>query len=280
MQHTSSCKNCGFNLVGKFCSNCGEKVYTEKDKTIKSIFHEVVHFFTHFDGSFLTTLKTVFTSPGKFSADYCSGNRKKYFKPVSFFFVIVILYLLFPRFQGLNMRLGTYVDKAYNFTWVSVPLVKAKMKAHQATYVDVAKEYDHKSSSISKIGLFFIIPLSAGFALLLFFRTRKYFFDHFIISLEVSAIFIALHFLIVPFISFIAELINKDWVRFFADGNYWLEYFLVTLYLFIVSVAFKRFYNEKWIWIIPKSLVYLFIFNFIVLYVYRLIVLVVTLLLI
>ncbi len=280
MENISTCKNCGFHLSGKFCSNCGEKLYTEKDKTIKSIFKEVLHFLTHFDGIFLTTVKTVFTRPGKLSADYCNGTRKKYFKPVSFFFVLVILYLLFPRFQGLNMRLDTYVDKVYGFTWASVPLVKAKMKAHQAEYVEVAKEYDHKSSSISKIGLFLIIPLSAGFALLLFFRTRKCFFDHFIISLEVSAIFIALHFLIVPFISFIAGLINKDWVHFFGDDNHWLEFFLVAVYLFIVSVAFKRFYAEKWIWIIPKALVYLFIFNFIVLYVYRLIVLVVTLLLI
>lgn len=280
MENTPNCKNCGFLLSGKFCSNCGEKLYTEKDKTIKSIFKEVLHFFTHFEGSFLTTLKTVVSNPGKFSADYCSGIRKKYFKPVSFFFVLVILYLLFPRFQGLNMRLDTYVDKAYGFTWASVPLVRAKMKSHNVKYAEVSKEYGHKSASISKIGLFFLIPLGATFILLLFFNTKKYFFDHFILSLELSALFVALHFLALPFISFIAELINKDWMRFFQDDNYWLQYFLIASDLIIISVAFKKFYSQKWIWTIPKAFIYLAIFDLIILYVYRLIVLVATLLLI
>ncbi len=216
----TTCKNCGNQFTGKFCNKCGEKVYTQHDKSVVHFFEEGIHFITHFEGTFLTTLKTVFTKPGKFSLEYCNGLRKKYFKPVSLFLLLVVLYLLFPRFAGLNMKLDTYATNQYSFTWMSIPLIKEKLNAKDIKYKELAKLYDSKSASVSKIGLFFILPLAAAVLLLLFFNTKKYDFDHFIVSLELCSIFIALHFLIIPFISFLAELINKNWTSFFWDDNY------------------------------------------------------------
>lgn len=274
------CKNCGNQFAGSYCNQCGEKVYTHHDKSIGHIFEEGFHFLTHFEGSFLTTLKTVFTKPGKFSLDYCNGIRKKYFKPISLFLILVVLYLLFPRFEGLNMKLNTYVTDVYDFTWASVPLIKAKMKQKNVKYEEIAKLYDAKSSSVSKISLLFLIPLSAAFIYLLFFTSHKYFFDHFILSLELSSIFIALHYLIIPFFSFIAESINKNWVSFFWDSNYWLGYAMLVIDFAIVCIAFKRFYRQKWIWIGPKAALYIYVYGEFIFYLYQLLVLVVTLMLI
>ncbi|MEO7394541.1 MAG: DUF3667 domain-containing protein [Chitinophagaceae bacterium] len=274
------CKNCGNEFAGNYCNACGEKVYNEEHKKISHLVEEVIHFVTHFEGSLFRTIKTVFTSPGKFSLDYCNGIRKKYFKPVSFFFVFVVLYLLFPRYHGLNMKLESYVDKQYGFTGVSVPLAKGKMKSRQVTFPELAKHYNSKSASVSKIGLFLIIPLAACLILFLFFSTKKSFFDHFIISLELSSLFIAIHFLIIPFLSFITEMINRKWSTFFRDDNYWLEIITVLLNLTITSIAFKKFYVQKWGWVIVKAIIYIFIFNFFILYVYRLLVLLFTMMLI
>jgi len=279
MEKSIPCKNCGNYFSGKFCNACGEKVYTSHDKSMAHIFEEGLHFITHFEGSFLTTLKTIITKPGKFSMDYCNGIRKKYFKPVSLFLLLIVLYLLFPRFQGLNMKLDTYATDKYGFTWVSVPLIKAKKEKKAVEYRELAVIYDAKSSSVSKIALFFIIPIAAAIVLLLFFNIRKYYFDHLILSFELSAFYIALHFLLVPFLSFIAEWINKEWMQFFWDDNLWLTWFQVLLDLMFVSAAFKRFYGQKWIWIIPKALIYTFLFQVLVIYLYRLLVLVVTLML-
>ncbi len=273
------CKNCGNGFSGKFCNACGEKVYSSNDKSIVHIFTEGFHFLTHFEGSFFRTVKTIFTKPGKFSLDYSSGLRKKYFKPVSLFLLFIVMYLLFPRFQGLNMKLDTYASEKYGFTWASAPLIKAKKESIAVEYRELAVIYDAKSSAVSKIALFFIIPFAAAIVLLLFFNTKKYFFDHLILSLELSSFYIAAHFLIIPFLSFIAEWINKEWVRFFWDENIWLTLFQVLLDVVFTSVAFKRFYGQKWGWIIPKALVYTFLFQVLVIYLYRLLVLVVTLML-
>src|SRR5687768_6645997 len=109
---TISCKNCGNHFSGKFCNNCGEKVITGHDKSVLHLVDEGFHFLTHFEGKFFTTLRTMFSKPGLLSLDYCNGIRKRYYKPVSFFLLLVILYLLFPMFQGLNMTLSSHMTQS------------------------------------------------------------------------------------------------------------------------------------------------------------------------
>lgn len=271
-----TCKNCGHIFTGNYCNNCGEKVFSPHDKSVYHIVEELFHFFTHFEGAFLTTLKVIITKPGKFSLDYCNGIRKKYFKPVSLFLLLVILYLLFPKFQGLNMRLDTYATEAYGFTWISHPLIKKKMQQSNATYRVIADRYDAKSPAISKITLFSLIPLAAVLLALLYFYKRKPLFDHFILSIELSAAFIALHYLIIPFIAFITTSIHQPWERFFWDGNAWLTYTEIALDMLFISIAQKRFYGSKWFITLPTAFIYLFVFGEWIYYAYRLLVLYLT----
>jgi hypothetical protein len=101
--------------------------------------------------------------------------------------------------------------------------------------------------------------------------------DIFNLSIELSSIFIALHFLLLPLLVFIIVLINANWVRFFSDDNYWLELLVISTDLLILSAAFKRFYKQKWYWTIPKAIIYFAVFGRIILYLYQVLVLVVTL---
>jgi hypothetical protein len=39
-----ACKNCGHAFEGKFCNACGEKFYTDKDKSVKHLLEEAFHF--------------------------------------------------------------------------------------------------------------------------------------------------------------------------------------------------------------------------------------------
>src|SRR5438128_2634934 len=110
-----TCKNCHNNFKGSFCNYCGEKVYTEHDKSIKHVLEEALHFVSHFEGKLLATIKSIILKPGKYSSDFCYGIRRKYYQPVSLFLLMVILYLLFPKMQGLNMRFETYVSPDYSY---------------------------------------------------------------------------------------------------------------------------------------------------------------------
>jgi hypothetical protein len=268
MQPTITCKNCGNHFHGKFCNQCGEKVYSQKDKSIENIFEEAFHFLTHFDGTFFTTLKTFFSRPGKMSREYVDGHRKKYFKPVSLFLVMVIAYLLFPRFQGLNMKFSTYVSEEYDYAWYALPVARQKIHAHHITGKELAKLYDEKSPGFAKICLLLLLPLSAIVLSVIFFTSKKYFFDHFILSTEIMAFHIFLDFLFMPFLSVLTNKFAPAYDYLFNDGT-WLWKVLFVIFGIFIAIAFRNFYKQRTWLCVLKVAVFLFVFGAGIRYVYN-----------
>lgn len=86
-----TCKNCGRINSGSYCNNCGQKLVVERI-TFHSIWHEVVHFFTHAEKGFFFTSWQLITAPGKVIRNFIEGKRKAYQKPVSYFLIWIGLY--------------------------------------------------------------------------------------------------------------------------------------------------------------------------------------------
>lgn len=240
-----TCQSCGHVYSGKFCNNCGERTFDEHSKSVVHLGEEAFHFLTHFEGSFFRTLKAVFTAPGKLSADYCNGIRKKYFKPVPFFLLIVVLYLLFPRYTGLNMPLRVYVDKTYDYHVYALPTARQKLVKYKGDEVKLMQAYDAKSAKIAKPMLFIMIP-SVGLLLWgMFFKRRTYYFDHLIYATEFNALFIAINFLLLPLLMTIVGWLAPASIHFFGDnGPVWMiTNALLGIY---AAFAFRRFYALRW----------------------------------
>ena len=265
-----NCKNCGEYFTGKYCNYCGERVYTLKDKSIKYIVEEAFHFLTHFEGNFFVTIKTIFTKPGKYSFNYCDGKRKRYFKPVSLFFVCIVLYLIFPKFQGLNMRLETYVSPEYSYAWYGRPMVQNKMKKIHATFEQVAKAYNEHSAVFSKLFLLILLPLTALVLMVLFYRSKKLYFDHFILATEFNVFMIGFGFLLFPFVVFIIQSISY---YIFKKDLYITEGLVAGISALAAGVftvtALRNFYKEKRIYAILKGIVLLFFFMSVIMNIYK-----------
>jgi len=260
MQATSPiCKNCGQPLTGNYCSNCGEKMHHENDKQLIHLLDEGFHFVTHLDGSFFTTFKTFLAKPGKYAADYCNGIRKKYFKPISFFLLLVILYLLFPFFAGLNMKFATYNSPNYKYAWYARPAALKKMETHHLTEKELADGYDKKSPAFAKFSLLLLIPMSAIVLALLFYTSRRYFFDHFILSTEIISFYIFFQFLFLPLIALLIVSISPSLVYLLSDNSWvWIiSYISLAIY---ISIAFRNFYGQKYWLSILKAIVFFFVF--------------------
>lgn len=195
-----TCKNCGNLFTGKYCNECGEKVYTEHDKKLSHVFEEAFHFITHLDSKFLKSLKYLFSKPGFISKEYCEGKRKKYFKPVSLFLIGVVIYLLFPLLQGLNISFESHLANNnimhlfYSRTWAV-----HKMSTHHWTEQQLAEKFDHLSSKFAKVLLFVMLPLTTISLSFIFRKKRRYFFDHFILTTEINTLFLFLFFYSNPF---------------------------------------------------------------------------------
>ena len=264
----STCKNCGNVFTGNYCNNCGEKVFTEHDKSIAHLVEEGFHFVTHFDGKFLTTVKAILLHPGKLSLDYCSGIQKRYFKPLSFFLLLVVLYLLFPIAQGLNMTLGNHVQASYYGNYAREQVLHLMASRH-LTEDYVIEHFHAASEKVSKLLLVLIIPVMALWARLLTYKKGRPYFDHFIFSTEMNSLLVLGGFLILPLI---VRLLL--WVVFFFTkvdffNDTWVAFILISFIIVYTFFAAKRFYKLSTLQAVLFAALFVFLYAAIVQFVYK-----------
>jgi hypothetical protein len=92
-RHEHDCLNCGAELQGKFCHNCGQENLQIKESFGHMVNHAVSDYF-HFDQQFFHTLKPLLLKPGKLTIDYMAGRRAQYLHPVKMYIFISLVYFL------------------------------------------------------------------------------------------------------------------------------------------------------------------------------------------
>lgn len=239
-----TCKSCGNTFQGKYCNRCGEKVYNDHDKSLLHFFEEGFHFITHFEGTFFITLKTIFTRPGQLSADYCDGQRRKYFKPVSFFLLLVVLYLIFPFFVGLNMPLSGHLSQPTYGAYAQERVMHYLAEHPGVTKIQLAQLFAAKSEKTSKILLFSIIPACALLFWTLNFRRRPYYFDHLIFATEFNSAYLMVVFFITPLLLTIFNYVahtffHQNWPL----GEAFIALCMYSFLAFFLAKASKTFYG-------------------------------------
>lgn len=305
---TNSCKNCGNRFQGNYCNRCGEKIYTDHDKSILHFFEDALHFITHFEGTFFNTLKAIFSQPGRLSSDYCDGLRKKYFKPLPFFMLLVVLYLIFPLFTGLNMPFSYYLQK--NSYAAKVTTAKSGINIDSALSVinqseeqqNIVNEQDvfvyqtkamntliesneklsaiehnfnKKSEKISKILLIILLPLTALVLWLLSLRKRRYFFDHLVLATELNSFYLLFSFFILPLLlTLFYKLLPASITKTVGDTA--VGFFAYLVVASFAAKAFRLFYRDRWWWAILKSLLLAIAHYFIVQLIYKFILFAIT----
>jgi hypothetical protein len=104
-----NCLNCETELIGKFCSNCGQKSDTHRITLKHFLFHDILHGVWHIEKGILFTIKEALIRPGKAAIDYISGKRISYY---NIFYLILLLI-------GLNIFLKHQYDVILNEPQVS-----------------------------------------------------------------------------------------------------------------------------------------------------------------
>ena len=136
----SYCLNCGSEVSGKYCHNCGQKTNVSRIN-LKILLEEIGHVFTHIEHYFLYTTKAFIVIPGKTSLEYLKGKRKKYQKPVSFFIIWAGLYVLTHNFiiaqfhynasnsflaaQTVQEKANEYLRTHYTFVFLPILFVSS-----------------------------------------------------------------------------------------------------------------------------------------------------------
>jgi hypothetical protein len=262
----NKCKNCESMLQGRFCSNCGQKVYNERDKSLGKISEEVFHFMTHFDGKLINTLKTIYQNPGKFSLDYSNGIRQKYYKPISLYLLIVVVYLLFPLVGGMNMEMKYYKTTPIVGEYISKQIENKSLEKNLSEEL-LSEKFNEKSKNTSKVLLLLLIPLAIPLLYLLYFNRNRYVFDNIILLTEINIFFLLTIYILIP-------LFSLPFLHFFntsLDEGVFVPISVVIFGLFCIILLHNVFKEKLWVSVL-KGVIFTLLFLPITINLYRIIV--------
>ena len=95
------CLNCGAELTGPYCRQCGQKARVRR--SVGAIVHDIVHGVLHLDGKFWRTLPLLVWRPGDLTRRYVHGERAKFVSPMAMFLFSVFLMFAVLSIYGVSL---------------------------------------------------------------------------------------------------------------------------------------------------------------------------------
>jgi hypothetical protein len=131
----TKCLNCEETVIHHYCSHCGQKSDTKRIDW-HYLIHDVPHSVFHLDKGFLPTLIGMIIRPGEVIQQYLDGKRARYFRPLTYLFILGTLAGLIYLNAPMNLEIAKNQDtkelmsniqkllgKYYNiFTVAMIPL--------------------------------------------------------------------------------------------------------------------------------------------------------------
>ena len=94
------CLNCGTELVGQHCHNCGQRAHLHR--TIGAFMHDLLHGALHLDGKTWRTLPMLVLRPGELTRRYINGERARFVSPMALFLFSIFLMFAVLQIAGIS----------------------------------------------------------------------------------------------------------------------------------------------------------------------------------
>ena len=271
------CKSCNASFAGKYCNACGEKVLDEHERSIRYFLGQLVNAITFADTKFLKTVKLLFTRPGFLALEYVDGRRNLYTKPIALFFIINILYFLFPGVDTFNSTLHSQLN-GQRYSGFAQEMFDQKLAEDDRSKEVLTVAYNKKSTEISK-SILLLFAFLFSFPLVVIFPGKKqFYFNHLIFSINFTSFLILGMFFVAIYLMYavvyLLGIAGVDVSGFNINNGYITGATLLILlgYLFF---ALRTFYQQK-SWIIAIKALFVVLSIFLVLIAYRFILFLIT----
>jgi flagellar basal body-associated protein FliL len=91
---SKDCLNCGIEVAGRFCQQCGQENVEVKESFFQLLRH-FIEDLTHFDGKLWKTVKLLLFKPGSLTKLYIEGKRASYIHPIRMYIFVSAVFFLF-----------------------------------------------------------------------------------------------------------------------------------------------------------------------------------------
>lgn len=246
LTHQHTCKSCGNTFVGLYCNLCGEKIIEPKDRKLKSFLGKVIIATSIVDNKFLKSLWLTISNPGFLSREYVDGRRVNYMRPLQMFFILNLIYFLFPVLQLFNSSFYTQTHILPHHK-IALQIVKEKIKHDKINEQGLEMLYNDKTKSLAKLLVVVFVLLASLPLSLIFHRKNRFFTDHVALAVELTSFNLAVNAVL---LSVLLWIISKLLQLSHAPGGIYLNdatltgVFVATNLYFLFRAA-RAFYFQK-----------------------------------
>jgi len=295
-----ACANCGAALRGEYCAACGQKRFVDADRRFGNVVRQFLVAATDLDGRFWGTIGALLFQPGRLSRDYIEGRRARWMSPMAVFLLVNLVYFIsalqsdfatpfeweVPGRIALEARdPGTVsagdVERLSErpgpvHSRFTAPLVERRVHERDAAtraasagqrgydYRDYGRAYEDKVPEISKAMAIVHVPFLALALLVVLWRRRYYWAEHFIVALHIVAFYMATILVLGHGAGLVERLAPPaDW------HNALLNWSIRVVVMAYIVIALRRAYAIGWMWSTAAALGLIGAYILVNLHVYR-----------
>ncbi|MFK8055727.1 MAG: DUF3667 domain-containing protein [Saprospiraceae bacterium] len=245
------CLNCNAVAQGDYCYDCGQRLRDNSDRSLSQLAGEFLGNIFFLDNRFFLSMWYLLRYPGRMTAEFLEGKRKKFISPVTLFLFFNLIYFFASPLTDFSIAFKDQVfHQPYSGEWT---LDWARLKLQNLGLDETAYSsiFQNTSDTISKSVMIINIPVLAIFVFLMAFKKRRFYYDSLIYSFHFFALFLASWIMITPAMT-VASILAGSNSPIASEIAYQLFAFGIPTIYAILSM--KKFLNIKWYWAIPTGL--------------------------
>lgn len=241
-EHT--CKSCGNNFLGLYCNLCGEKVIEPTDRKFSNFLNTVLISTTVLDNKFIKSLWLIIMNPGFLSSEYVNGRRIRYMRPLQVFFILNLVYFLFPVLQMFNATLQTQLHVLPHQLAQRIVVDKINQESMNLRAFEMI--YDNKTTELAKLLVVIFIILASIPLSLIFSKKNRFFTDHVALAVELTSFNLAVNAIL---LNVVFAVLNKG-MNMVSWGVDYLNETTITIVfvgtnLYFIFNAAQTFYGQS-----------------------------------
>src|ERR1700731_488650 len=100
----SHCENCGAQLTGRYCAQCGQAAIDYR-RSFRHVIVDVLDSFLNWDSKFFATIGLLIVKPWQLTNEFLAGKRVRYLHPLRLYLLASILFFFAVNYgaRGLHV---------------------------------------------------------------------------------------------------------------------------------------------------------------------------------
>jgi hypothetical protein len=170
------CLNCGTELSGRWCGQCGQHVASVRP-SLHELLHEAVHEIAHIDGKLIRTAGLLLFKPGALTAEFLEGKRVRSVTPVRVYLLCSVLFFGIMSLMPASGKMHVNITRSGD-----AQLLQAADRVNKDPAI-----LAHALESAFPKAMFILMPLFALLVFAFYFRAERMYVPHFYFAVHYHA---------------------------------------------------------------------------------------------